>query len=250
VSRADLDRRARALLLAPAVIAKAPPAGAGDEGDPADLAALWALCDGLHLADRTRLLGRAEAARATAWLRDEKSLDWPEELLVLGERDDLVIVHDADRSGERAGGGVLEAPTDALSSFRRAALDAVAYLSLRAGIDGADPSPAPERAAREAALAGDAVALAAALDRAFYPGSNRDRALAAHDLGALFARAGDREGALAAFARSAELRALAAPRGAAAAEARSAWRAAAVAAEKAGAPDLSSACRSRAADLG
>ena len=31
---------------------------------------------------------------------------------MIGERDDLVIVRDLDTAGARAGGGVLEAPTD------------------------------------------------------------------------------------------------------------------------------------------
>ena len=244
MSAIEAPRRARAIVASGAVIAREPPA-APSEGDaeaPWDLAALYATTDGLELADRTRFLGREAAVKATAWLVAEKSLDWGADLLVLGERDDVIIVHDRDSAGARAGGGVLEAPTDALSSFRRVALDALGYLEARAQIKG-DSDVAPERAAREASERGDAAALAAAIERGFYPGAARELAHAALRLGALRAAAGDEEGALAAFARSAEARAAAVPRGAEAAEIAAAWRAAAVAADKAGATVIAVACR-------
>ncbi|MEO5731358.1 MAG: hypothetical protein ABI134_22175, partial [Byssovorax sp.] len=110
-----------------------------------------------------------------------------------------------------------------------------------------EPVSAPERAAREAGERGDAEALAAAIDRGFYPGATRELAHAALRLGALRAAKGDHDGALAAFTRSAEARVAAVPRGAEAAEISATWRAAAVAAEKAGSPSIAEACRARAA---
>jgi hypothetical protein len=248
VSAREAEARARAIVASSAVIAREPPAprGEGAEPLPWDLAALHAVADGLELADRTRLLGRELAVKATAWLIEEKSLDWDGDLLVLGERDDVVIVHDRDSASKRAGGGVLEAPTDALSSFRRVALDVLNYLEPRAGIANDAAAITPERAAREAGERGDAEALALAIDRGFYPGAAREIALAALRLGALRAAQGDLEGALAAFTRSAEARVEAVPRGAEVAELGAAWRAAAVAAEKAGAPAIAEACRARA----
>jgi hypothetical protein len=246
VSHPESERRARAIVESSAVIAREPPAprAEGDDGEPWDLAALHAVADGIELADRTRILGREAGAKATAWLIEEKSLDWDGDLAVIGERDDLVIVHDRDRRGARAGGGVLEAPTDALSSFRRVALDTLAYLEGRAGIDG-DPEVAPERAAREAGERGDVTALAAAIDRGFYPGAERELAHAALRLGALLAATGDDVGALSAFTRSATARAAGVPRGAESAELAAAWRAAAVVAEMAGSPTIAAACRAR-----
>ena len=244
MSEPDAERRARAIVASGAVLTREPPAGPGEGADdaPWDLAALYAVTGGIELADRTRFLGREASVKATAWLVAEKSLDWDADLLVLGERDDVVIVHDRDRAATRAGGGVLEAPTDALSSFRRVALDALGYLEVRVGIEG-DRAIAPERAARDAVERGDAEALATAIDRGFYPGAARELAHAALRLGALRAGRGDQEGALAAFARSAAARAASAPRGAEATEIAAAWRAAAVAAEKAGAKDIAAACR-------
>ncbi len=244
----EVERRARAIVESGATIAREPPAPRSEDAEemPWDLAALHAVADGIELADRTRILGREMSVKATTWLVNEKSLDWDADLLVLGERDDVVIVHDRDRASKRAGGGVLEAPTDALSSFRRVALDVLSYLERRAGIAG-EPASAPERAAREAGERGDAEALAAAIDRGFYPGATRELAHAALRLGALRAVKGDHDGALAAFTRSAEARAAAVPRGAEAAEIRATWRAAAVAAEKAGSPSIAEACRARAA---
>ena len=247
MSGAESERRARAIVESSAVVAREPPAPRSEgEGDaPWDLAALHAVADGLELADRTRILGREAGAKATAWLIEEKSLDWDADLAVIGERDDLVIVHDRDRGGVRAGGGVLEAPTDALSSFRRVALNTLSYLEGRAGIDG-DPSLAPERAAREAGERGDVTALAAAIDQGFYPGAERELAHAALRLGALRAATGDDVGAMDAFTRSATARAAGVPRGAETAELAAAWRAAAVVAEMAGAPAIALSCRARA----
>lgn len=244
----DAEERARAIVASSTVIAREPPAAPpeGAEDQPWDLAALHAITGGIELADRTRILGRDLSVKATAWLIEEKSLDWDADLLVLGERDDVVIVHDRDRASKRAGGGVLEAPTDALSSFQRVALDALSYLERRAGIGG-DAAITPERAAREAIAAEDAEVLAAAIDRGFYPGAARELAHAALRLGALHAASGDHDGALAAFARSVEARVGAVPRGAEIAEAGAAWRAAAVASEKAGSPSIAVACRARAA---
>ncbi len=105
----DSARRLRALLEASSITARQPPAVI-DEAyaqDPLDLSSFYALSGGVELRDGTKILGREEAARATAWLIDEKSLQWDRELLLLGERDDLVIVRDPDRRGARAGGGVL-----------------------------------------------------------------------------------------------------------------------------------------------
>lgn len=244
----DLDR-ARAVVEASSVVLRRPPVAAtGEPGDPAgapaDLAALYAVCDGLSLADGTRILGGKEAEEATAWLKDEKSLDWDPDLTVIGERDDLVIVRDRDRRGVRAGGGVLEAPTDGLSSFRRVALGVLGYLEVRSGI-GRDPDPAPERAAQDAVARGDAEALAAALGRGFYPGAERDLAHAELSLGVLHARVGDTARAMEAFTRAVEARASAVPRGAEAREAAAAWRAAAITAEEAGAAAIAAMCRAR-----
>ncbi len=247
MSPSTAEQRALAIVESGAIIAReaTAPRAAGDADAPWDLAALHAVADGFELADRTRVLGREASAKATAWLIEEKSLDWDADLLVIGERDDVVIVHDRDRGGARAGGGVLEAPTDALSSFRRVALDALSYLEIRAGIEG-DPVIAPERAAREAGERGDVTALAAAIDRGFYPGASRELAHAALRLGALRSATGDEAGALDAFTRSATARAAAVPRGAEPAELAAAWRAAAVVAEMAGSPSIAAACRARA----
>lgn len=241
--------RARRLAEHPAVTAKRGPAADPPlAGEPADLGALYATTDGIELGDGTRILPRGEIAAATEWLKGERSLEWGADLWVIGERDDLVIVRDLDAAGTRAGGGVLEAPTDGLSTPARVALDVVGYLEDRVGIPVAAGAQAPERAAREAVARRDAAGIAAALGRGFYPGAARDEAHAALTLGALRAGAGDAAGAMDAFAQAAAARARAVPRGAEASEARAAWRACAVAAEKAGAPEVAAACRARAVD--
>jgi hypothetical protein len=235
----DLEGLARALL-ADARVSRRPPSAEPElPEEPADLGALWALSDGLDLADGTRLLGRGEVMRATAWLVTERALDtWGARRWVIGERDDLVIVRDLGEPG-----GVLETATDALSSLDRVAMDVLGYLALRLGL----PGPrAPEREARDAAARGDAEALAAALGRGFYPGAHTEAWQAWRALGALHAQAGEEAGALDAFAAAVEVRLAGAPR-AAPTERSAAWKACAVAAEKAGAAGVAAACRQRAA---
>jgi hypothetical protein len=211
--------------------------------EPADLTALYAVTNGIELTDGTRILARGEIAGATAWLKGEKSLEWGDDLWVIGEREDLVIVRDLDATGARAGGGVLEAPTDGLSAPARAALDVIGYLEERLG---AAPARAPERAARAAVAQRDAEGIAQAIAHEFYPGAERELWHAALTLGGLRAGAGDAEGALAAFARAVEARARGAPRGAAASEAVAGWKTCAVTAEKAGAAALARRCREKA----
>ena len=211
--------------------------------EPADLSTLYALSDGLELADATRILARGEIVDATAWLRSERSLEWSADLWVVGEREDLVVIRDLDLAGTRAGGGVLEAPTDGLSAPARVALDVLGYLEERLGTPGAS---SPERAAREAAARRDAEALASALAHPFYPGADREVWHAALTLGALRAGAGDAAGAMEAFARAVEARARAAPRGAGESEVRAGWKTCAIAAEKEGAGAVAAACREKA----
>ncbi len=243
----DLASRVAALLAHPGVEARPAPsdAGAWPHGlaEPPDVAALYAATDGLALPDGTRILPRGELARATAWLTEERSLDWARDLLVIGEREDLVIVLDLDAAGARAGGGVLEAPTDGLASFQRVARSAVGYLERRLGVAGAEPA-APEVRAREAAARRDLPALVEVLAEAMYPGAERQIAHAALTLGALLSERGD-EAALDAFARSVEARIAAAPRGAGAPERLAAWRACEIAAREAGAEAIAAACAAR-----
>jgi hypothetical protein len=212
--------------------------------EPPDLAALYAVADGLELADGTRILRREEILPATAWLCSERALEWGPDLWVIGERDDLVIVRDTDALGARGGGGVLEVPTDELSRLSREALDVMGYLEDRLGLP-AGGDRAPERAAREAVVRRDAAAIEHAIARPFYPGSARDLAHAALTLGVLRAEAGDAEASMDAFARAVEARVRAAPRGAEQTEARAGWRACAVAAEKAGASAVAELCQRR-----
>lgn len=212
---------------------------------PADLEALLGVSDGLTLADGTRILGREEIAPATRWLKEERALHWGDDLLVVGERDDLVIVRDLDLEGRRAGGGVLEAPTDGLESFARVGRDLLGYLAARAGVEG-DARPAPEQAAKDAIARRDAAALARALEEPFYPGGEALFAHAALVLGEMRAKNGDHEGAMEAFARSVETRARAARRGAETSERAAGWRACARAADGVGASETAAACRARA----
>lgn len=235
------------VILASSVVAKRPPTEAPwpfDMAPPDDIVALHALCDGLELADGTRILGREESAVSTKWLRDEKSLLWENDLFIIGERDDLVIVRDVDTQNVRAGGGVLEAATDGLESLKRFSLDIVGYLESRLGL--VDPYPAPERAARMAVLDRDANALAHVLTQAFYPGNEAEAAIAALTLGELHAQHGDHDAALRAFEQYAHLRTKFARRGAQDIERAAAFRAAARAAESAGASALAEVCRDRA----
>jgi hypothetical protein len=243
------EARARVLLASAAVsMRRDPSADAAPPGEPADLTALYAVSDGLELADGTRILGRAEVAPATAWLVVERSLEWDADRLVIGERDDLVIVRDLDHAGQRAGGGVLEAPTDGLTSFRRAALDVLGYLVDRAGIPGAPGARAPEALAREAVARRDAAAIVAALAPGFYPGAEREMAHALLTLGAIRAGEGDEAGSMEAFTQAVAAMIASVPRGAEASEARAGWRTAAIVAEKAGAGGMAAACRARAGD--
>jgi hypothetical protein len=240
-------RRARALLASPAVASWRPPKPSPwpfHFVEPVDVATLYRACDGLTLRDGTVVLERAELARATSWLVEERSLTWSEDLFIVGERDDLVIVRDIDLSARRAGGGVLEAPTDGLETFERVATGIVGYLETRVG--SCDPYPAPEAAARAALRRGDAAALAAALELPFYPGSDRALAHGWLALGALRAGTGDAEGALAAFERSVTARLGTVGRGAQAAERTAGWRACAVAAAEVGAQAVADACAGRA----
>lgn len=239
---------ARAVVASASVVEARPPSAAAWTMPlplPADLEALFAVSDGLTLADGTRILGREEIGPATRWLEEDRSLHWSDDLLVVGERDDLVIVRDLDLAGQRAGGGVLEAPTDGLESFKRVGRDLLGYLAARVGIAG-DARPAPEGAAREALARKDAAALARALEEPFYPGGEADLAHAALALGEMRAKEGDAEGALEAFARSVDTRVRAARRGAEEAERRAGWRACARAAEAAGASEIAEVCRGRA----
>ncbi|WP_437917378.1 hypothetical protein WME73_11170 [Sorangium sp. So ce302] len=247
-----LASRVAALLACAGVEARPPAAGAGAWSlaltEPPDLAALYAAADGIALPDGTLILPRGDVARATAWLAEERSLDWARDLLVIGEREDLVIVLDLDVAGARAGGGVLEAPTDGLASFQRVARSVVGYLERRLGVAGAEAA-APEVRAREAAARRDLPALVEALAEAMYPGAERQVAHAALTLGALLSERGD-EAALDAFARSVEARVAAAPRGAAGPERLAAWRACEIVAREAGSEAIAAACAARASGGG
>ncbi|WP_437929951.1 hypothetical protein WMF37_12175 [Sorangium sp. So ce291] len=246
----DLAARVAALLARAGV--EAQPASMGEDAgawpsglaEPPDVAALYAAADGLALPDGTLLLPRGGVARATAWLIEERSLDWAPDLLIIGEREDLVIVLDLDVEGARAGGGVLEVPTDGLASFQRVARSVVGYLERRLGVAGAEAA-SPEVRAREAAARRDVPALAEALAEAMYPGAERQTAHAALTLGALLSERGD-EAAMDAFARSVEARVAAATRGAAGSERLAAWRACEIAAREAGAEAIAAACAARA----
>lgn len=214
------------------------------EGEPpADVAALHAACDGLQLDDGTRILGREECGISTNWLRESKSLIWDDDMFVIGERDDLVIVRDADKQGLRAGGGVLEAPTDGLESLRRVSRDILGYLESRVGL--VEPNPAPERVARQAIAAKDLANLERVVSEVFYPGNEGDAALAALTLGELHARSGNAAAALRAFEQYADVRMRVARRGAQSMERAAAYRAAARAAESVGALALAEACHER-----
>ncbi len=239
--------RLSVILASPSVVAKRPPADSPwpFQFSPSDdIIALHAACDGMELADGTRILGREESGISTKWLRDEKSLVWDDDLFIIGERDDLVIVRDLDPRGLRAGGGVLEAATDGLESLRRVSLDIVGYLESRLGI--VDPHPAPERAVRLLVPARDADGLAHVLTQVFYPGNEADAALAALTLGELLAQKGDHDAALRAFEQYADVRMKSARRGAQSIERAAAFRAATRVAESAGALALADVCRDRA----
>src|SRR5258708_28632114 len=75
--------------------------------EPPDLSALYLVCDGLELDEGTHVFGRGELRDVTDWLILEKGLAWSDDLVIVGERRDIVIVLDLDVRGERAGGGGL-----------------------------------------------------------------------------------------------------------------------------------------------
>jgi hypothetical protein len=213
--------------------------------EPADLAALYAVCDGVELDDGARIFGRGELGDVTAWLVLEKGLSWPEDLIVAGERRDIVIVLDLDVRGVRAGGGVLEVGTDDLGSFERVASGVLDYLLVRTGA-GEDRAPPAEIDAQRAARAGDRDALEAALRRPMYPGSQRVVAALSLELGALHAAADDADRALRAFEQSVGARLGAVGRGGRETERIAAWTAAAHVARVRGAEEVAAACEQRA----
>jgi tetratricopeptide (TPR) repeat protein len=166
---------------------------------PEDLALFYAACDGVVLADGTTLLGAASVEEATAWMKREHALTWDEDMIVLGERLDMVIVRDLDRPGKRAGGGVIEVPHDGLEHGGRVAMDLVGYLEHRAHLE--ELEPPPEVLARRAFEREDRAALEEALTRGFYRGAAKELARGYRRLGALHAELGHRDLALAAFER-------------------------------------------------
>jgi hypothetical protein len=213
--------------------------------EPADLTALYAICDGLELATGEHIFGRGELADVTAWLVLEKGLSWPPDLIVVGERRDIVIVLDLDADQTRAGGGVLEVGADDLGSFERVASSVLDYMLVRAGA-GEDTTPPPEIEARNAARAGDRNALERALGRAMYPGNDRALAALCLELGALHAAAGDSERTIRAFERSVEARQRTVGRAGRETERIAAWRAAAHVARSRGAEAIAVQCEARA----
>jgi hypothetical protein len=213
--------------------------------EPADLAALYGVCDGIELDDGVRIFGRGELRDVTAWLVLEKGLSWPEDLVVAGERRDIVIVLDLDVEGVRAGGGVLEVGADDLGSFERVASGVLAYLLVRTGT-AQDIDPPAEIEATRAARAGDRDALERALARPMYPGNERALAALFLELGALHAVAGEAERALRGFEQSVEARLRAVGRGGRNNERITAWTAAAHVARSRGAERVAAACEERA----
>jgi len=213
--------------------------------EPADLAAFYAACDGVELDDGVHIFGRGELRDVTSWLVLEKGLSWPDDLIVAGERRDIVIVLDLDVQRLRAGGGVLEVGADDLGSFERVASGVLDYLLVRTG-SGEDIAPPPEIEARRAVRAGDRDALERALGLPMYPGSDRAVAALALELGALDAAAGDAERALRAFEQSVAARLRAVGRGGREAERTAAWAAATHVARSRGAEAIAQACERRA----
>jgi hypothetical protein len=240
--------RAKLLLASPRVRERKPPRGVAwpmAHAEPPDLGALYQLCDGLALDDGARLFGKGELHDVTQWLVLEKALGWPDDLVVVGERRDVVVVLDLDVTGARAGGGVLEIGADDLGAFDRVASSVLGYFLERAGA-GEDEAPPPEVAARRAARENDRAALERELTRPMYPGQERLLAALAVDLGALCAAAGESDRALSAFARSVEARVRSVTRDAEAAERCAGWRAAAIASRARGADAVADECESRA----
>jgi hypothetical protein len=213
---------------------------------PPDLAALYARCDGLTLDDGFSLLGKGEIADVTQWLVLEKSLGWADDIVVVGTCRDVVVALDLDVGGRRAGGGVVEAPSDNLEVFLRAASTVLGYL-LCATRTGEDESPPPEVTARAAAARGDPVELERELERPMYPGAGWLFARLALELGKLWARVGEEERALSAFARSVEARAAMVGSAGRGRERAAAWRAAAHEARSCGAAAIAAVCETRGA---
>jgi hypothetical protein len=240
--------RATRLLASPRVRHAVPPRPSAiwpfSHPEPLDLAALYGLCDGIELDDGVRIFGRGELRDVTEWLVLEKGLSWPDDLIVAGERRDIVIVLDLDVRGLRAGGGLLEVGADDLGSFERVASGVLAYLSIRTET-GEDMAAPPEIEARRAARAGDREALERALGRPMYPRSERVVAALSLELGALHAAAGDAERALRAFEQSVAARIGAVGRGGRDAERRAAWTAAAHVARSHGAESVAVSCEER-----
>src|SRR5882672_6551603 len=164
--------RVERLLASPRVMEKKPHRAVAwpiPHAEPADLGALYLTCDGLELDEGTRVFGRGELRDVSEWLVLEKGLDWSDDLVIVGERRDVVIVLDLDVRGERAGGGALETGVDDLGVFERVASDVVGYLCSRIGVPD-DVAPPPEIAARRAAASSDAALLERELARPMYPG--------------------------------------------------------------------------------
>jgi hypothetical protein len=240
--------RANLLLTSPRVRERKPPRDIVwpiAHAEPADLSLLYELCDGLALDDGARLFGRGELHDVTQWLVLEKGLGWPDDLVVVGERRDVVVVLDLDVGGVRAGGGVLEVGADDLGAFDRVASSVLGYLLVRSGV-GDDDAPPPEVAARRAARDQDRTALERELARPMYPGQERLFASLAVELGALSAAVGETERALSAFAASVEARARSVTPDARRAERSAGWRAAAIASRARGAVALAEECEARA----
>lgn len=241
--------RMRQILASAAVTGSRPPTMSefGFEfEEPADLRAFYAATDGIDLADGTRILPRGELVGATSWLIDQKALDWPETLFVLGERGDMVILRDVDADNERAGGGILEAPHDGLSSFTRVGLSLPGWLTARAKL-GPDPTPSPEATLGSATMNDDLRTLSAALERPHYPGSQHSVAHGALIIGLLRAKGGDLSGAMEALDWHARVRVSAVSRNVVGREALAAWRAAELESERAGLGELAAMCAGRAA---
>jgi len=241
-------RRVERLLASPRVTESKPPRDVAwpiSHTEPADLSALYLACDGLELADGTRLFGKGELHDVTEWLVLEKALGWPDDLVIVGERRDIVVVLDLDVRGERAGGGVLETGVDDLGVFERVAGDTVGYLCARAEVPD-DVEQPPEIAARRAAELADVSSLERELARPMYPGHERLFASLALDLGSLWAAAGDSERAMSAFSRSVDARIAAVGRGGRDIERAAAWRAAAHASRARAAADVAELCEQKA----
>jgi hypothetical protein len=240
--------RVATLLASPRVVERRPPRDVAwpiAHPEPADVGALYLACDGLLLDAGVRVFGRGELHDVTQWLVLEKALGWADDLVVVGERRDVVIVLDLDVAGARAGGGVLEVGADDLGAFDRVASGLLSYLLVRAGA-GEDDAPPPEIAARRAARDGDREALARELARPMYPGQDRLFASLAVELGALHAAAQDAPRALESFAQSVEARVRSVTRDARPAERQAGWRAAAIASRARGAHEVADACEQRA----